>query len=95
MIKSTEIKLKALKIRKACAKKDEVEVEYYINDAASHGEFQIIIIKNNENDSLTLSAEFIQKLKDNGYKIDLKDNKNGWDNLHRYYKGAIKITWYK
>ena len=71
MITSSEMKIKALKIRKACTKKDEVEVEYKINDAAAHGEFSVIVVVNNEKDSICLTEEFIQELKNNGYKVDL------------------------
>ena len=51
MITSKEMKMKALKIRKACSKKDEIEIEYKINDAAAHGEFQVIVVVNNEKDA--------------------------------------------
>ena len=53
------------------------------------------IDKNKVEEYPTISADMIRGLKRAGYKVHLWDNSKGWDTLHRYYKGALEVKWYK
>ena len=92
---SSEIKMRTIKIRNKVSKEDEFELIQKIEGAAEHGEFNVYFVKNKMDDYPTISAEMVKSLKRAGYKIHLWDTRKGWDNLHRYYKGALEVTWYR
>ena len=94
MISSREMKMNALLARKKMAHEDDIELEQRIFEAAAAGELMLCYVKNSKDEYPTISAECIKRLKENGYKIDIW-YKDGWDNLHRYYKGALKVSWFK
>lgn len=94
MLTSKEMKLNALLARKKQAYKDDIELEEKIVEMANSGELMLCYVKNSNDEYPTISAECIKRLKDNGYVVDLW-YKDGWDNLRRYYKGAMKISWFK
>ena len=92
---SKDMKMKALKVRNQVCKKDDFELMQKIEDAAEHGEFNTYFVKNKVGEYPTISADMIRGLKRAGYKVHLWYNRKGWDNLHRYYKGALEVTWYR
>lgn len=92
---SKDMKMKALKIRNQVCKEDDFELMQKIEDAAEHGEFHTYFVKNKVEEYPTISADMIRGLKRAGYKVHLWDNSKGWDTLHRYYKGALEVKWYK
>lgn len=91
---SKEMKITALLARKKAATADDIELEDKIGEMAKEGEMMLCFVKNAFGEYPTLSAEKIKELKACGYKVDLW-YKDGWDNLHRYYKGALKVSWRK
>lgn len=93
-ITSKTMRYEALKFRQDNYEDDEKEVYEYIIKKAEQGEFELILWSNSKGKDLTLSAECIKKLKDSGFKVQLMEKRN-WDNLHRWYKGGIRISWYK
>ena len=92
---SKDMKMKALKVRNQVCKEDDFELMQKIEDAAEHGEFHTYFVKNKVEEYPTISADMIRGLKRAGYKVYLWDNSKGWDTLHRYYKGALEVKWYK
>lgn len=89
---SKEIKLIALKARReACARGEEF-VWNEIRTSAAAGNFRAFIYKIDNDTEITISAEFVKELKNKGFKVSPRD-RYGWDDLHRYYKGAIIVTW--
>ena len=94
MLTSKEMKINALIARKKATILDEIELGNKIVEYANNGEMMICFVKNAIEEYPTISAAFIKELRNNGYKVDLW-YKDGWDNLHRYYKGALKVSWYK
>lgn len=91
---SEETRIVALLARKQATEKDEMELDQGIQKAAAAGEMMYNYIENSNGKYPTISNEYIQELKDNGYKVDIWD-KNGWDDLRRYYKGILTISWFK
>ena len=92
---SKEMKIDTLKVRKRDCLRDDVELAESISQAAAAGEFYVVKVRNQFEQYMTISDRMIKELKDLGYKVDLWDKKVGWDDLHRYYKGALKVSWYK
>lgn len=91
---SKEMKLTALLARKKAASADDIELKNKIEEAAQDGEMMICFVKNASDEYPTISAACIKELKTAGYKVDIW-YRDGWDNLHRYYKGALKVSWFK
>lgn len=91
---SKEMKLTALLARKKAASADDIELKDKIEEAAKDGEMMICFVKNASNEYPTISAACIKELKAAGYKVDIW-YRDGWDDLRRYYKGALKVLWKK
>ena len=92
---SKDMRMKALKVRNQVCKEDDFELMQKIESAAEQGEFYTYFVKNKVEEYPTISADMIRGLKRAGYKVHLWDNSKGWDTLHRYYKGALEVKWYK
>lgn len=91
---SKEMKITALLARKKAASADDIELENKIEEAAREGEMMICFVKNAAGEYPTITAAKIKELKTAGFKVDIW-YKDGWDDLHRYYKGALKVSWRK
>lgn len=91
---SKEMRIITLKKRKEDCVQDDQELWNRIEENAKKGEFELYFIHNKKDEYPTLSEEMIKNLKEHGFKVDPWEKK-GWDNLHRYYKGPISVTWYK
>lgn len=91
---SKEMKVTALLARKKAASADDIELENKIEEVAKDGEMMLCFVKNASGEYPTITAAKIKELKELGYKVDLW-YRDGWDDLHRYYKGALKVTWFK
>lgn len=91
--RSKDLKMIALKTRVEHAKKDEEYLWDLMLKNAQKGEMSIFISRNAQEEYPVYSAEFIKQLKDKGFQIKLFDK--GWDDLHRWYKGALRVSWYK
>ncbi len=82
----------SLKNRQKQSLIDEQELITKIEEYAKNGETFIYLVRNENEEYPTLSIDFLQELKENGYTIDWT-YKNGWDKAKRFYKGPIKINW--
>lgn len=91
---SKTMKVAALTVRKKISKNDDEELINKIKEYANQGEFDLCFVHNSKNEYPTISNETIKTLKKKGYKVRCWYRK-GWDTLHRFYKGALEVTWYK
>lgn len=94
LMDSKTMRMTALNIRKKVSKVDDQELWDRIKENANDGEFELYFVHNKENKYPTISNEMIKQLKKKGYKVKVW-YKKGWDNLHRFYKGGLSVTWYK
>lgn len=94
LMDSKTMRIAALNIRKKVSKVDDQELWDRIKENANDGEFELYFVHNKENKYPTISNEMIKQLKKKGYKVKVW-YKKGWDNLHRFYKGGLSVTWYK
>lgn len=94
LMDSKTMRIAALNIRKKVSKVDDQELWDRIKENANDGEFKLYFVHNKENKYPTISNEMIKQLKKKGYKVKVW-YKKGWDNLHRFYKGGLSVTWYK
>lgn len=91
---SKEVKLITLKARKEMAAQGEEYVWKKILEDAQDGYFRTFAYRLSEHTEITISAEFIKELRDKGFRVRPQD-RDGWDDLHRFYQGAVVVTWRK
>ena len=94
IVNSKDMRTVTLQVRKKVSKVDDEELIHRIKENASDGEFELQFVRNRAEEYPTISAETIKGLQQRGYKVRVW-YKKGWDNLHRFYKGALTVTWYK
>lgn len=94
IMESKTMRMAALNIRKKDSKNDDQELWDKIKENANTGEFELYYVHTNAGTYPTISNEMIKKLKKKGYKVKVWYRK-GWDNLHRFYKGGLTVTWYR
>ena len=95
---SSEMRMIALKARQVKCEQGENFIWNEIRKAAAKGEFELWAYKmvddNGDGVEITVSEDFIKQLKKLGYKVYPREARN-WDDLHRFYKGLLYISWKK